>query len=269
MGSRHGDRRQLKKVVSASRRTELLAHYPDRLAERVRQLGPRNIHTVVIWTKDPTNLLVHREVRAALAEVGQVFVHWTITGLGGTFLEPNVPPSEDQLQLLGSIVEYLGDPRRCHWRYDPLISARREGERASNVDLERFASLAERVAEAGIPTVHVSFATMYRKVVRRLQRERVEAEEFDRDARRAFLSEMSQVASDAGLELLTCCEPGFPINRCIDGELLTALHPTGEQCRTDRARDQRKLCGCTASLDIGHYLPCPNRCLYCYAHPAP
>jgi len=88
------------------------------------------------------------------------------------------------------------------------------------------------------------------------------------DERTRFLQQLSALAAELGMELITCCQPGLPPRRCIDGELLTALHPTGAPCRTDRARGQRDLCGCTASLDLGRYLPCPNRCLYCYAHPA-
>jgi hypothetical protein len=263
----------------------LLAHYPDHLARRVRDLRSGEgsqpaIHTVVIWTKDPANLLCHEGVREALAGVGQVFLHWTVTGLGGTFLEPNVPPAPEQLSLLDDVVAYLGDPRRIHWRYDPLISARRAAEHAGNVDIGLFRSLAQAFARAaGAPpssrardgegaVVHTSFATLYRKVIRRLAAAGVTAEEFSSDARRAFLDQMATVAGELGMKLVTCCEPGYPTGRCIDGELLAGLHPAHEPCATTRARDQRELCGCTASLDIGRYLPCPNRCLYCYAHPA-
>lgn len=257
-----------KKVISASRRTELVAHYPDYLAQRLHEIGPENVHTVVVWTKNPANLLYHGALREALAGVGQVFVHWTITGLGGSFLEPNVPPPADQLALLDEIISYVGDRRRVHWRYDPLISARRAAQRSSNVDLDMFRSLGEPIARAGVPVVRTSFATMYRKVRRRLTGAGVEVEEHDAEFRRGFIGELAAAAAEFGMELLTCCEPGFPIQRCIDGELLMRLHPTNEPCRTDRARGQRELCGCTASLDVGHYLPCPNRCLYCYAHPA-
>jgi hypothetical protein len=162
----------------------------------------------------------------------------------------------------------VGDPRRIHWRYDPLVSARRGEERVSNVDLDRFRALAEVFARAGVPAVHTSFAAMYRKVVRRLAGMGVEFAEYDAEARRQFICAVSEVARGLGLELVSCCEPGFPRQRCIDGELLAELHPRNEPCRTERARGQRKLCGCTISLDIGRYLPCPNRCLYCYAHPA-
>ncbi len=259
----------LNKVISASRRTELLGHYPDYFAQRLHEIGPESIHTVVIWTKDPTNLLHHRPLREALSGVGQVFLHWTITGLGGTFLEPNVPPTAEQLQLLDDIIAYVSDPRRVHWRYDPLISATRGAEGVSNVDLDLFRSLARPIARAGVPVVHTSFATMYPKVTRRLAAVGVEAQQYDAEFRRHFISQLAAAAGEYGLRLQTCCERGFPMQRCIDGELLRELHPAQAPCRTDRARGQRALCGCTHSLDIGRYLPCPNRCRYCYAHPAP
>jgi len=245
-----------------------VAHYPDRLARRLRDRGLDTIHSVVLWTKDTRNLLSHRPLREALLEVGQVFLHWTVTGLGGTFLEPNVPAADDQLALLDDVVAFLGDPRRLHWRYDPLIAARRERERSGNTDLDLFRSLAARFAEAGVPAVHTSFVSLYPKVVRRLAAEGIQVDALDADGQQRFLGELAEAARERGMALLTCSQPGLPRQRCIDGELLIQLHPAGEPCRTDRARGQRDLCGCTASLDVGHYLPCPSRCLYCYAHPA-
>lgn len=264
-----GTATQLRQVISASRRTDLVAHYPDWLARRLQELGPERIHTVVVWTKDATNLLGHRELRAALSQVDQVFVHWTITGLGGTFLEPNIPPADHQLAMLHHVIALLGDPRRLHWRYDPLISARQGEVRATNLDLRRFRTLARPMAEAGVPAVHTSFATLYPKVVRRLVRAGVEVDEVAAQARHEWIERLASAAGEVGMRLLTCCEPGRPRQRCIDAELLAGLHPAREPCRTDRARGQRPLCGCTVSLDVGRYLLCPGRCLYCYAHPAP
>jgi hypothetical protein len=255
-------------VLSASRRTELLGHYPDAFAARLERIGPARVHTVVIWTKDPRHLLSHQRLRAALRGVGQVFLHWTVTGLGGTALEPAVPMADTQCALLPDIVGFLGDPRRLHWRYDPLITVTQRGERISNLDLLLFRRLAETFSGHGVPAVHVSFVTPYPKVRRRLEAAGVALELPEAPARARLLAGMEEAAAPLGLRLITCCEVGRPMGRCIDGELLSALHPEGAPCRTDRARGQRELCGCTASLDIGHYLPCPNRCLYCYAHPA-
>jgi DNA repair photolyase len=258
---------KLRKVISASRRTDLIAHYPGQLAHRLRDLGD-HVHTVVVWTKDVTNLLRHEELREALAFAGQIFVHWTITGLGGSFLEPHVPPPANQLALLAELLAYLGDPRRLHWRYDPLISARRGHENVSNVGLDMFRALASPLASARVAVVHTSFVTLYPKVLRRLASAGVEVIDLPANERLAFLRQLSASADDMGIRMVTCCEPAFGRQRCIDGDLLMELHPTHEPCRDDRAREQRELCGCTASLDVGAYLPCPNRCLYCYAHPA-
>jgi DNA repair photolyase len=258
----------LKKVISASRRTDLVAHYPDRLARRIIDLGPQSIHTVVIWTKDASNILDHSSLREALASVGQVFVHWTITGLGGDFLEPNVPPAGQQLGLVDRLVAFVGDPRRVHWRYDPLISAERAGEFAGNISLPLFRSLAEPLARAGIPVVHTSFVTLYPKVLRRFAAAGIGTQQPSPEDATGLLCDLRAAAADVGMRLVTCCESAFGRQRCIDGDLLTELHPAHEPCRTDRARGQRALCGCTVSLDVGRYLPCPNRCLYCYAHPA-
>ncbi len=258
----------MKKIISASRRTELVAHHPDYMVEQLLRVGLQHIHTVVVWTKDPTNLLMHKELRETLSHVGQVFVHWTVSGLGGTFVEPNVPSAVAQLTLLDDIVTFVGDPRRIHWRYDPLVSARNGDGYISNVDLDVFRSLAEIFGGAGVPVVHASFATMYRKVERRLSAAGIQLEHYGPEASSEFISALADAAEEVSMRLNTCSQPGFPIQRCIDGELLAQIHPTNESCRADRARGQRALCGCTVSLDIGHYLPCPNRCLYCYAHPA-
>lgn len=261
-------RTQRKQVLSASRRTELLGHYPDVFAARLEEIGAARVHSVVVWSKDPRHLLSHARLREALRGVGQLFLQWTVTGLGGTLLEPDVPAAEEQCALLPEMVSFLGDSRRLHWRYDPLIAVRRGGERVSNLDLSLFRQLAEAFARHGVPAVHTSFATAYPKVLRRMQAAGVELERPDPAARARVLEGMEAAAGALGLRLIACCEPGRPVGRCIDGALLSALHPEGEPCRTDRPRGQRERCGCTASLDIGHYLPCPNRCLYCYAHPA-
>ncbi|HEX3030199.1 MAG TPA: DUF1848 family protein, partial [Clostridia bacterium] len=52
--------------------------------------------------------------------------------------------------------------------------------------------------------------------------------------------------------------------RCIDPDLIEAISGTRISARKDR--NQRKACGCAASVDIGVYDTCPHGCLYCYAN---
>ena len=201
---------QLKRVLSASRRTELLGHYPDAFAERLAQFGPERVHSVVIWTKDPRPLLTHAALREELGRVGQIFLQWTVTGLGGTSLEPNVPPAEEQIALLPEVVGFVGDPRRIHWRYDPLIRIVEGGERLSNIDLGSFRRLARAFAVRGVPAVHASFVTPYPKVLKRLGAAGATLELPEAEERGGVLDGFAQAAAAEGLQLITCCEPGRP-----------------------------------------------------------
>ena len=76
-----------------------------------------------------------------------------------------------------------------------------------------------------------------------------------------------------GLRLLACCDPslveaGAEPAHCIDGELLTRLHPRGLPTELGKDKGQRPQCGCTPSVDIGSYRQrCPDGCRYCYANP--
>jgi len=67
--------------------------------------------------------------------------------------------------------------------------------------------------------------------------------------------------------MLKCYKPGWPVSHCIDGELLTYLHPKGYRASTKHPAGQKNGCGCTASLDIGRYYACPHGCVYCYGNP--
>lgn len=265
---RTGKTQRSRTVLSASRRTELTAHYPDLLASRIEEYGLQRVHTLVIWTKDPRNLLLHPRLNGVASSVPQVFVHWTVTGLGGSLLEPFVPPAETVLPFLPQLVDWLGGPERLHWRYDPLLEARMGERSIGNLDLELFSALGAVFARQGVATVHTSFVTLYPKVLRRFAAAGLVPSEPSREEQEEFLAQMACCAGALGMQVLTCNQPGFPRRACIDGELLTRLHPLGEPCSTRRARGQRKLCGCTESYDLCHYLRCPNGCLYCYAQPS-
>ena len=268
---------QSRTALSASRRTEMVAHYPDRLAEAIEAFGRQRVHSLVVWTKDPRNLLEHGRLCQVASSLPQTFVHWTVTGLGGSALEPNVPPAEALLPLLPKLIEWLGSPERLHWRFDPLVEVNGSEGSLGNVDLELFRRLAQEFAREGIGVVRTSFVTLYPKVVRRLAAAGLAPRDFTLEERVRLLAGMGEIAASLGMQLLTCCEPlgvcppgkpGFPRQACIDGRLLARLHPQREPCSQRRARGQRPLCGCTESFDVGHYLRCPNGCLYCYAQPA-
>ncbi|MGI9953381.1 DUF1848 family protein [Moorellaceae bacterium AZ2] len=250
-------------VVSLSRRTEPF-FYADRLANLLAdRYPPERVHTVVVWTKFPQAVL--ERLRPALRRYDQVYVHLTITGLGGTPIEPHVPPPEHALARIPDLVDFLGDPRRLRVRPDPLLLFRRGKQTFTNV--QAALSIIGEAAALGVKSFSTSFVELYPKVRRRLGLRGWEAVPFDGDQRRQIWSRLATAAAACGATLYACCIPELPTSSCIDGQVLSQLHPYGEPCRTDKARGQRDLCGCTHAVDLGWYnMVCPSGCLYCYAN---
>lgn len=274
-------------VVSASRRTDLTASFPDVLAcalreEKARVLGPRgraydvdlrpeNVHTLVLWSKDFTNYLADRSGLGRLAaKYEQAYFHFTITGLGGTILERGVPPPEKTMAQLPGLVAAAGSPARVSVRFDPIVFWRDGGRVLTN--LAFFERLAPRVADAGIEDVRVSFAQWYGKAKRRAERLGFEYADPEEDEKRARALDLAATAAKWGLTLHACAQaflgavPGFKPSSCIDGPRLRELHPRHEAVSFSKDRAQRPECLCTESRDIGSYTQvCPHSCIYCYA----
>lgn len=255
------------KVISASRRVDMVAGYAEELATiLLTKFAAEEVHTVVIWTKNATNLLQHAPLRQVLSRFDQLYVHYSITGMGGSFLEPGIPFTEEALAHLPGVIALTKGPERVRLRFDPIVHLRLpSGQHYTN--LPRFPAIAKACGELGISEVSVSWMQIYRKVANRLRRLGIKPEEPSREVWEEEAKQVQEVATRYGLHVHGCCVPGWPRSSCIDGHLLTKLHPRGLACSTLRAKGQRPLCGCTESVDIGWYKPCVGGCLYCYANP--
>jgi hypothetical protein len=279
----------MKRIISASRRTDLVASFPEWLArslaeERAIVLGParktaavdlcpESVHTIVLWSKDFSNLIRDAHgLRRAFERYDQIFLLFTITGLGGTFIERGVIEPDAALAQLRELVRLAGSPKRVSVRFDPVVYWREAGETRTN--LGRFADMAARITGAGIEDVRVSFAQWYGKAVRRAARNGFEYVDPEEGRKLEAAAQLAKTAASYGLRLYSCSQdfltrvPGISRSSCIDGELLGRLHPRQERASVAKDRTQRKKCGCTTSIDIGSYAQsCPHACLYCYANP--
>lgn len=253
-------------MLSLSRRTDP-AWYTDYFTSLLAaRYPPAHVHTVVIWTKLP-QVFLQRRWRTVLQEYEQVYFHVTVTGLGGTELEPHVPPPEFVWKYILGLVELAGHPSRVRLRPDPLLKVARAGRVITNTGAAE--EIVRTGVRMGLAHFSTSFMEHYPRVVRRLRRAGYEPLDFDQAERRQVVARL-QAAGGSAARVDLCCVPGFPVSRCIDGYLLSDLHPRGELCRRDRAAGQRVLCGCTHSVDLGWYtMSCPSGCLYCYANPRP
>ena len=275
----------MSQVISTSRRTDIPMRYPEWLSHAVARgfvdvpqpysrsirrvsLLPQDVHTLVLWSKDFRPLLADAGgCRRMLMRYEQVFCHITVTGLGSTPFEPNVAPWHDIVSQFPDLVDFAGDARRVALRFDPIVHWRDGSSVRSNVQL---AGPIFRAASAvRIPTVRISFAALYGKVLRRGPRWHQPSVE----ERLEISTRLVRLAQSHGIMLQACSQrdlsqAGAVPSRCIDGALLSALHPKNAPAILVKDRGQRPECGCTTSIDIGAYtMRCPNGCLYCYANP--
>lgn len=262
--------RKLKKVVSASRRVDLLSFYPEYLIQRLREIGKENIHTLVIWTKNPQNIFKHKALREILKSTDQLYFLLTVTGLGKTPLEPKAPEPDAILKTLPDLVDFLGSPLRLALRYDPLMEVVHEKKtRLTNIDPELFQYILNHLHSLGIKRVITSYVTLYPKVIKRLNRYNFQVIEHPLEEIEEFiLKKMMPAAGELGIKVCTCALPEITSVGCIDADTLIELHPQKGPCSAVKDRTQRERCHCTKSIDIGRWLPCYHGCFYCYGNPS-
>ena len=279
----------MKSVISASRRTDLVAFFPDWLAECLERkearivgpsgrderidLSPESVHTFVLWSKDFSNLLGNRAgLRRLLETYDQLYFHFTVTGLGGTEIETGAPLFDEALAQLPALVDLAGNPLRVSLRFDPILFWR-DGEKVGT-NACFFSKVVSAAANAGIRDIRTSFAQWYRKARTRAARRDFRFIDPPQDKKMVWAGRLARDASERGLKLYACSQDflsnveGIEPSACIDGRLLSALHPRCESVCLRRDRSQRAECLCTVSKDIGSYTQaCPHGCVYCYANP--
>lgn len=279
----------MKKIISASRRTDLIAFFPEWLALAFRMeeaevfgpsghtytvdLAPQNVHTVVLWSKNFTNLIDNKHgLRDEFRKYDQLYLHFTITGLGGSFIEQGVPQPRFALAQLDNLIDIAGIPRRISVRFDPIVYWQ-EGEK-KRTNLHFFEELVSILQNKGIQDIRFSFTQWYNKAKRRATKENFVYLDLPHEKKIEDARYLHRVAKNFGLDLYLCSQASLsaaadiPPSSCIDGALLQELHPEHAPVSTKKDKTQRKECLCTESVDIGSYTQfCPHCCLYCYANP--
>jgi hypothetical protein len=255
-------------IVSASRRTDLPGYHAAALAERLGRFR-RPPDALFLWTKHPAALTRPGPLREGLDALPNVLVHLTITGLGGTVLEPRAPSWRDALAEVRPLIAQLGgEPRRVLWRFDPLLPGRSSPE--------TFARLAASMAGLGVRRCITSFlSSMSLKGSLLPQYARCGLAPSPLAEKIEWAGRLAERAKAEGVELRLCCQPkvveglGGAVGEaaCIDGEMASALHPECRILGVGKDPSQRRNCRCAPSLDIGDYAAhaCRTGCGYCYS----
>lgn len=254
-------------LISASRRTDLPGYHADACAERLLRLR-RPVHSVFFWTRYPAALVRPSPLAEVVRGLENPFVHLTLTGLGGSPLEPRVPSTAAVLRVLPSLAAALrGQPERILWRFDPVLR--------DLMSVERFAELAAALGGQGIRTCFFSFpSTLSLKGSLEPQYARFGIQRWSRADKREMALRMAEVASRLGLELLVCNQPQVVADcggavraaSCVSAARAVRLHPRQLSLELPKDPGQRRNCNCSLSHDIGRYQDrCRSGCAYCYS----
>jgi hypothetical protein len=166
-------------LISASRRTDIPHYFGRWFAERRRagfaefrnsfggggrvSLRDEDVLGYLFWTKYAKPFAAQLE---ALRGDGVAFgFQYTITGLGGTPVECNVPRTEKAIADFLAVRSSLPSSACIEWRYDPILLT---DEYPTGYHLGAFEGIA-RALEGATQVVNVSFVEPFLKSVRRME----------------------------------------------------------------------------------------------------
>ena len=176
-------------------------------------------------------------------------VHCTITGFGGTVLEPGVEPTEVTIPTYHKIVDEIG-PQRTVLRIDPIIPTEKGLERSRKVFYETRSR------------VRISFIDVYRHIQLRFEKAGLPPIPSDSFHFPLWIRKQTmKLFPHAEI----CGEPGLKCVGCISTKDLDAL---GLEKRNlpKKVSTQREACTCLAVKTemLERRGQCAHGCLYCY-----
>ena len=221
-------------------------------------LAPEVVDCIVFWSKNPAPMM---EKLGRLEGYAHYF-QFTLNAYGRD-MEANLPPLDERMDTFRRLSEQLGR-HRVIWRYDPVIV---NGRYPVEWHRERFGYMADRLGDF-TEKVTISFIDLYPKIGGSIRGKDVH--ELSHGQKEALAESFAGIAHAHKLNIDTCAEDidldafGIEHAHCIDDRLVSVLLG----CAMDLGKDknQRPVCGCAESIDIGLYDTCQNGCAYCYAN---
>lgn len=264
-------------IISASRRTDIPNYYSEWFFNRIREgfvyvRNPMNVHQVsrvslkpdvvdgiVFWTKNPTPMINRlNELRDYVYYFQFTLNSYSIDA------EPNVPSkSEVIIPAFQELSKIIGKDKVI-WRYDPIFFTERY---TIDYHIKYFSLLAAKLAPY-TEKCTISFIDFYKNIQKNTNKLRIIRSTIEQNEE--LVKKMSEVATNEGISVDTCAEDmdllKFGVNHasCIDKARLERIG--GYTLNIEKDSNQRAICGCVSSIDIGAYNTCRNECVYCYAN---
>lgn len=262
-------------IISASRRTDIPAFYSGWFLNRIREgyalvpnpynsrllsrvkLTPDVVNCIVFWTKNPYPMLDKLDALHGYP----YYFQYTLNPYGKE-IEPNLPPLEKRIETFKRLSDKIGK-EKVIWRYDPIFTS---PEYSIGFHQEAFARIA-RALRNHTEKCMLGFIDHYphiRKAVEARGIHPLKPEEIE-----AMAVSFKDTVGPYPIELNTCTAKvnlahlGIPGGLCIDGALVERI--AGYPVQGKKDKNQRNVCRCIESIDIGMYESCLHGCLYCYA----
>ncbi len=263
-----------------------------------KHIDPGIVPAVVFWTKGPVEMLVENKYLLQALQVYKdnksvVGIQLSVTGLGGSLLEPGIPTADASVSGLEKVLKTgLIDAEAITLRYDPLVKVKSSGGQIlTNTSELLFKKVISPFSRLGINRIQTKFLLFsgvknkrYYHVYSRMQQQGITPIVLSNTEKLDILSRFKQTADSLGLRLTTCCmahEQTFPEwnedEACLSADQLTKTGKRlfGNQWNriTQTKRSSRKGCHCSAYWDLSNikgHRKCGSRspvCLYCSAIP--
>ena len=213
-----------------------------------------------------TKRLTDKVIEKLIEYKDKIILHLTVTGMGGTRIEPFVPKAEDTHAKLVKLIESGFPLSHIVIRVDPIVPTEKGIETALGV-ITAFSGL-------GIKRLRFSFLDNYKHVRKRFKEEGI-AELYGGEfhaplkLRQEYATKIEEVAHDGGFESVEACgEPGIESLSCLSQRDIDILGLT-DKIILEGSAEQRDSCGCPANkTQIVRVKPhrCEHKCLYCYWH---
>lgn len=213
----------------------------------------------IIVTKNLTDKLIEKLIE----HHEKCILHFTVTGMGGSKIEPLVPSLETSVKKFKKLIDGGFPVNQVVLRIDPIVPTSKGIETAVSV-LEAFKGF-------GIERVRISFLDMYDHVKDRFYNNHInlpyESFHASEVVRNDALTKVWGNAMLFGFKSIeTCGEPGFKSRSCISQMDIDILGLT-DKIKLEGNKEQRTHCGCPANkkqLIKGKPHRCEHQCLYCF-----
>lgn len=195
-------------------------------------------------------------IEAVLRHKNKVLLHATVTGYGGTIIEPNVFTKEKSHMQVKKLLS-LGFPvQQIVLRVDPIIPSDKGIEKAKEV-LELF-------SDTGIKRVRYSFLDVYPHVAERFKAAGIKLPYETFRAPDAMISKARAAIHeyDSLYDFESCAEGDVDKVGCISEKDYKIMNIP---FKIESTSHQRKGCSCVNKKELlSECKRCSHQCLYCY-----